>query len=368
MELILKITYGLTILLVVLIQAFVEKFSRKGMVLGVGFSDENLDREEIQSIGRFYTWSTLGFGVFTIGLMWILTGVFLEDIGLQSLVLLALIFLNFTPLIYWNHRLKKLKADWGDSVDERILIETSYTKERFNLKGNGLGLYLIPLLIVILGTVYIFHNYQAIPDPVPVHMDFFGRVDGYRPKGFWSVYFLPLTNFFLLGVIFLANLAYLMTRQRLEPGRREESLIGILRARRIWTGLHFLSALALVASLQYMGYLMLFSNKKVHPEVMWLSLLPSILIVIAVLVLGRRVGMAGEKLSSGQERRAEGSEENWYLGATIYYNPDDPAIFVNKRIGIGTTVNLGSAWGKLILGGILLVSIGPLVWLLLQGK
>jgi uncharacterized membrane protein len=42
-------------------------------------------------------------------------------------------------------------------------------------------------------------------------------------------------------------------------------------------------------------------------------------------------------------------DECWTLGG-IYYNRNDPAIFVQKRIGIGYTVNLGNHLSWLILG------------------
>ena len=46
----------------------------------------------------------------------------------------------------------------------------------------------------------------------------------------------------------------------------------------------------------------------------------------------------------------------------LYFNADDPALFVEKRFGIGYTLNFGrpSAW--LLIG--LLVGIPVLLWLL----
>ena len=44
----------------------------------------------------------------------------------------------------------------------------------------------------------------------------------------------------------------------------------------------------------------------------------------------------------------------WYAGF-CYYNPDDPALFVPKRVGGGWTVNFGHPGGKLFLIVIVLV-------------
>lgn len=41
----------------------------------------------------------------------------------------------------------------------------------------------------------------------------------------------------------------------------------------------------------------------------------------------------------------------------IYYNPDDPAVLVEKRFGIGYTLNFGNGRSWLVLGGIVLVPL-----------
>jgi uncharacterized membrane protein len=54
-------------------------------------------------------------------------------------------------------------------------------------------------------------------------------------------------------------------------------------------------------------------------------------------------------------------DQYWY-GGIFYNNPDDPAVFVPKRYGLGWTVNFGRPLGKLFLIGTLLL---PLVLLIL---
>jgi uncharacterized membrane protein len=47
----------------------------------------------------------------------------------------------------------------------------------------------------------------------------------------------------------------------------------------------------------------------------------------------------------------------WTLGA-FYWNPNDPAIFVQKRIGFGYTINFGNVWSYVVLGGFVLGALG----------
>jgi uncharacterized membrane protein len=42
----------------------------------------------------------------------------------------------------------------------------------------------------------------------------------------------------------------------------------------------------------------------------------------------------------------------WYLGQ-IYYNPQGPAVFVRKRLGLGYTVNFGNRFSWVLLGAVM---------------
>ena len=56
-------------------------------------------------------------------------------------------------------------------------------------------------------------------------------------------------------------------------------------------------------------------------------------------------------------------DDRYWPGGIFYNNPDDPAVFVPKRYGLGWTVNFGHPRSKLVIIGILLL---PLVLLILN--
>jgi hypothetical protein len=47
----------------------------------------------------------------------------------------------------------------------------------------------------------------------------------------------------------------------------------------------------------------------------------------------------------------------------FYSNPDDPALWVPKRYGLGYTLNFGNAWSWGILALLMLVAALPFIWL-----
>ncbi|HTS30614.1 MAG TPA: DUF5808 domain-containing protein [Bryobacteraceae bacterium] len=74
--------------------------------------------------------------------------------------------------------------------------------------------------------------------------------------------------------------------------------------------------------------------------------------------------MAGWRANAMPNAPAEATpDECWTLGS-IYVNSNDPAIFVQKRIGFGYTVNLGNIWSYVVLGGFGLfgAAMATLIW------
>jgi uncharacterized membrane protein len=43
-----------------------------------------------------------------------------------------------------------------------------------------------------------------------------------------------------------------------------------------------------------------------------------------------------------------------WKGGIVYYNPNDAALFVQRRDGIGFTINMGNRWSWAMYGGLLL--------------
>ena len=60
-------------------------------------------------------------------------------------------------------------------------------------------------------------------------------------------------------------------------------------------------------------------------------------------------------------------DDRYWSGGIFYNNPDDPALFVPKRYGLGWTLNFGHPQSKLFLIGILLLLLLPIVIAILGG-
>ena len=92
-----------------------------------------------------------------------------------------------------------------------------------------------------------------------------------------------------------------------------------------------------------------------------LLLLIGVLLLAVVLILFWHPQRSPTKRSTLADRRRTDAvfhydDRYWYAGV-FYTNPDDPALFVPKRFGLGWTLNFGHPQAKLVLIGILLLML-----------
>lgn len=97
---------------------------------------------------------------------------------------------------------------------------------------------------------------------------------------------------------------------------------------------------------------------------LWLFLLlMGVLLIVLVLTLFWHPQRSRTKTSTFTDRQRTDivfrDDDRYWYGGVFYNNPDDPALFVPKRFGLGWTMNFGHPRAKLVLLGILLVGLLP---------
>lgn len=83
------------------------------------------------------------------------------------------------------------------------------------------------------------------------------------------------------------------------------------------------------------------------------------LLIVLVLVLLWHPQRSRTKTSTSADRGRTDvvfrDDDRYWSGGFFYNNPDDPALFVPKRFGLGWTLNFGHPQAKLVLIGVLVV-------------
>lgn len=344
------IFYGIMIILVSLIQAFVTSYSKRGYVLGVRLVGGLEDDSKVKKIVKNYRILTILVG-FALALLILGLSYIIENEALLNFIYILSIFLTYIPLVLANKKLKVLAKD--QKVDKRKLVSLDYSKVKIFNKREFFGLYLGLLLIVIIFAIRIHLDYENYPDKLIMHMNSKGEIDGIAHKSYLSIQSPTIVSFFMLAVMFFANLSQLLSKMRISPDMPEESLDRLLETRRIWTYYFATSAILLIVLFQ-VG-IPAFMKTGDDSLVKVLALIAIVFSLGGSILIGKIRSVDGSALNKTGRYGYEEEDDKWILGGLIYYNPDDPAIFVEKRVGVGTTMNFANNWVKLIFLVVLLL-------------
>ncbi|AET69254.1 hypothetical protein Desor_3793 [Desulfosporosinus orientis DSM 765] len=299
--------------------------SRKNVLFGVVFGNGEIRKQETaRKIINYFVLACLVIGI-------VLAAAFLlacKDLSqneasltkLFSAAFFALLLIDTVPYILANRAMKRLKATLQDEnlVKGKILVEVGDAKLNKPVSPAWFLLLLLPIAAaVILALLY----YPQLPETKSISLVM-------EPifKQIVAAVFL-----FLIGFFSRIAPASVKGNPEAAPGyasfRRIVSLILIAVSLVIETKY-------LMAELNYLGFVSDLQTVTVVSKFLIIFLVG--LLFVAFFLMVWRKNSSGPILDD---------DNKWVLGM-IYVNPSDPSLFVEKRNGIGRTINFGrpAAW------------------------
>ncbi len=222
----------------------------------------------------------------------------------------------------------------------------------------GLGLLLLgPYLMLACAALLMRAHWNEIPDPMPVHWDLAGNPNGWMPK-------TPLIFWALIGSDFAACAIFTFAIVAMLYFSRQVNVIGAKarEERRFrWIGI------AVILAGSYLPAPLAFLPLNPHAGLAFGGVTFFLVIMtVGALELVRR-GQGGVRLAPayGEQVISDRTPDQCWKWGIFYYNPDDPALMVEKRFGIGWTLNFAHRGAWIFMGLVfasLVFSLGmPLV-------
>jgi uncharacterized membrane protein len=259
---------------------------------------------------------------------------------------LLFILIPFVIYIPFHKKVKRLKKEhgWKTERKERVIVDLKFREERLVYSN---GWFLIPLFISFLTILITIGMYPSLPERLPIHFDLLGNVTRYTKKSIYTVGMLPIIQ---VGVIFLSmivNTIIKKAKQELNAANPEKSKRQNILFRRHWS-LFTISSTIMIALLFFVIQLTIITP---IPKAVLATTIIIILIfqLIWIIWLAFKIGQGGSRVESEQGEKTlwvdYDNDEYWKLGI-FYFNRNDSSLFVEKRFGIGWTVNLArpAAW------------------------
>ena len=334
------------------IQIAIPYLMKRTVVFGVTIPEQNLQDENIKNYKKQYAMFVAFISFLFIGayIYWCLSANRLEEelalIGAFMEFLLILVSLAW--YFYYHSKAKYLKKinRWGEDLKQVKVTDLSVRNEDEMLPWM---LYILPILITISLGIYTVMNYEILPDQIPTHWGANGQPDAFTNK-------TPFTAISMSLLLFVMQLMFLGIHLGTKKSGIKLSATSLQASRNRQLSLRKYSSWFTFFTI--VGVTMLFTYLQlttIHPTIssdITKMIIPAgflILIFIGTILLAIKVGRA-DKIESAMTELAimEMDEDQYWKGGLIYFNKNDPSIFVEKRFGIGWTLNFANPIGYCI--------------------
>ena len=276
-----------------------------------------------------------------------------------TVAMFAFIFLSF--LLYLQKR-KQIRS-WKIANDikiepkkAKIVIDTAYQKD---LKVVSHSVFVSAQLFILLVTVAVtLYFYDLIPERFPVHWNSSNEPDRIVDKTYVNVFMLPAIQLLMIPMMFFSHYSFIKSKQKISPYLSDLSSKQSKIFRQAWSYYFLIVTVLTQLLLSGIHFFSLFFADKGAQWIIGMTI-PFVVIIVGYSVyLTWKYGQGGEKLflnEAGElpDEVTETDEERFWKWGVLYYNPEDPSLFVEKRFGIGSTLNMARWQAWLFIAGLL---------------
>ncbi|WP_346936490.1 DUF5808 domain-containing protein [Clostridium sp.] len=352
-----------------LISYFINNTSNNGIFFGVRFPKEYQGEKELKDIERSYrkVISTIFLIMFIgVNILFLNLNNYSEDIlgdimGITAVGSLVISFLVYIPY-YKKTKILKRDKNWTYAKRNVVVVETTLRKPKKDEKIKPIDskwflmLFLFPLISIGL-TMY---KYDALPKIMEIHYTSFGEFNKDTLRGFLIIYQFPITQIFLAALLYGINKVIISSKVDLNSGSIEKAITRKKKFKKMGSILIMIIALEtlILFSLIQLSILFNFDSMIIN----YIFMIIQMITIIIFIVIFIKVGQGGRNITTKDEKDElyKDDDDKWILGS-IYYNKNDPAWMVEKRLGVGWTVNFAHPKSWIAVGGLVVFIIGSIV-------
>ncbi len=337
------------ILILFVIKLITPQIVRREIFFGVRLPETLLDDHRLLDFKKAFIrnyWSVCGF--YTLSFCIILVKIPSNAVLLTGIIVF---FLLSTWLYYvTHHRVMEFKK--ANEVDKHtkkqvIVVDTNFRSDQSNRLLPSRLWFLIPLAIIGFNIAAGYLVYYDLPMIVPTHWNAQGEIDGGVFKTWGVIYLFPIFQIFITVFMFLMYQAVGWSKLQISTHNPVDSKERNRIFRFRWgANIVFLNILILLLiSLLNLFVLQIIPINM--PVLLYTQPVLIIAILMDMLFMAIWTGQGGSRLdvqssSSYIDNGNALDDDKYWIGGLVYYNPRDPALFVEKRFGIAWGLNYGN--------------------------
>ena len=348
-----------------LILAFIPYLTRKTENFGVSIPASLYDRDDFKAMRKKYMLTLLIVGIFLATVLFILVPLLSQSVMyiVYTIILLAYIVAAFILYLPFHFKMKQLKAidNWQEDRKQSFVVDIKFRQEKLIYSNWWFLTSLIIIIATITATLIL---YDHIPDKIPMHTDISGNVT-YEAKSIGNLLFLPGTQVFMLIVFICINFVIKNSKQQVSAENPEKSKQQNIIFRRRWSAYLIWTAALTQILIMFLQLTLIFPTLLTYENTVLFTI--TIIIITTTLILALTTGQGGSRVKVGERSNENAIDRDddryWKLGQ-FYFNKNDPAIFIEKRLGVGWTNNWAHPASWTVIGVIILAIVVPPIFLI----
>lgn len=332
---------------------FIPYLTRRTESFGVSIEERYYDDPDISRMRRTYAAATGAVSALVI-IAGLAAAPRLDEEQLGWLLPAAagiMLAVHLGLYLRFHFRMRALKKERGlmSAGMQQTVVDTAFHRE----KRAYSMVWLIPHLLVAAATAWLVAaNYDAFPDKIIMQYGLDGTPTNVVDKSWGTVLFPVWMQLLMIAIFAIVNYSISASKQQIDAANPRASLQRNLIFRRKWSAFTLTMGFLITA---LFGAIPLQQLYGFDIGILMALLLTFVTIILLWAVrLGFVTGQGGSRIRLPEDESAASAatgkvnrddDKHWILGQ-FYFNPDDPALFLEKRFGIGWTVNFARplAW------------------------
>src|ERR1044071_860179 len=331
-------------LLMLVVFMFVPVMRGEDAFFGVRVSPETYRNEGRRLLHRYWLWLFLIFiQIEAIGLL----VSFYKGRAEFAQVAPRFLFMPCVMLFYviFYRQAKRLEL-----IEEHQRF-ASALKTRHLSDYTNLALEIAIVLLTLAPVLVLVYYYPQLPERIPTHWNWNGEPEEWANKSYYAVFSVAAMLVYMQGLILVIKHGLLGVKMTL-PAEHAETYLRLKEASLAMT-IRFMDQMRLLLCILLGGLAtnvaftaverLRFLSRAVTIAV-WAS---GLLMFVAIAAAIYRFYKIDRRLKSEVGRvyvQRQRDATHWYLGGLIYFNREDPALWVEKLVGWGYTCNMGNKW------------------------
>lgn len=344
-------------LFIIGIQAAVPYLLKPTIVFGVTIPSSHTKEPKLMAYKRLYSLITAGVGIVLIVgfILWTTIANATEEktVFYGLAIQFAILFISMALYFLLHAKTSRLKREqkWGADLKEVRIIDIAIRTADEMLPWH---IYFVPILMTIGMIVYTATQYAHLPDLIPTHWGIDGSPDTFSPKTPFSAIALLLILLVMQGMMLAINELTKKSGIKINAMNKKKSRAQQLSFRKYTSWFLFATVLLMTILLSFLQLTTIHADFGNPILLLGVPLGFLIIILILTALYAFKVGQSGSRLDVDIiDEETEGitnyDDDQYWKAGIFYVNKNDPSFFVEKRFGVGWTLNYGNPLGYLII-------------------